>query len=150
MRQIKYIAIHCTDTLPSAQVSAIQKYWKEKRGWTMPGYHYIIKANGEVVQLLDEDKVSNGVKGFNQNTVNVCYIGGRTKDKENVDTRTRAQEDAMFDKIVELLEKYPNAEVKGHRDFPNVAKTCPNFDVKKWLQNYTPDLGSASEEEENF
>lgn len=140
MRIIKYIAIHCTDTLSSAQVSAIQKYWKEKRGWDTPGYHYIIKADGEVVQLLDESKVSNGVKGFNQNTVNVCYIGGKTKTKDGIDTRTRAQKDAMFDKIVELTERYPGAEVKGHRDFPNVAKTCPNFDVKTWLANYTPDL----------
>lgn len=140
MRTIKYIAIHCTDTLSSAQVSAIQKYWKEKRGWDTPGYHYIIKADGEVVQLLDESKVSNGVKGFNQNTVNVCYIGGRTKTKDKIDTRTRAQENAMFDKIVELTERYPGAEVKGHRDFPDVAKTCPNFDVKTWLANYTPDL----------
>jgi N-acetylmuramoyl-L-alanine amidase len=148
MRRIKYIAVHCTDTLASAQVSAIQKYWKEKRGWSKPGYHYIIKANGDVVQLLDEDEISNGVKGFNFETVNICYIGGRTKDKENIDTRTKAQEAAMFDLIVELTEKYPGATVQGHRDFPNVAKTCPNFDVKEWLSNYIPDFGVGFEEEE--
>jgi N-acetylmuramoyl-L-alanine amidase len=142
MRNIKYIAIHCTDTLPTATVEAILKYWKEKRGWKNPGYHYIIKANGDVVKLLDENKVSNGVLGFNENCINVCYIGGRTKDGKGGDTRTRAQENAMFDKIVELTERYPNAEVKGHGEFRNQGgKTCPNFKVKEWLKNYTPDIG---------
>jgi|APLak6261664640_1056046.scaffolds.fasta_scaffold00082_34 N-acetylmuramoyl-L-alanine amidase len=142
MRNIKYIAIHCTDTLPSATVEAILKYWREKRGWKNPGYHYIIKANGDVVKLLDENKVSNGVLGFNENCINVCYIGGKTKDGKGGDTRTRAQENAMFDKIVELTERYPNAEVKGHGEFPNQGgKTCPNFNVKEWLKNYTPDIG---------
>jgi N-acetylmuramoyl-L-alanine amidase len=142
MRNIKYIAIHCTDTLPTAKVEAILKYWKEKRGWKSPGYHYIIKANGDVVKLLDENKVSNGVLGFNENCINVCYIGGKTKEGKGADTRTRAQENSMFDKIVELTERYPNAEVKGHGEFPNQGgKTCPNFDVKTWLKNYTPDIG---------
>ena len=87
MRNIKYIVLHCTATLPTAKVEAIQKYWKEKRGWKSPGYHYIIKANGDVVKLLDENKVSNGVLGFNENCINVCYIGGITKDGKNADTR---------------------------------------------------------------
>lgn len=142
MRNIKYIVLHCTATLPTAQVEAIQKYWREKRGWKSPGYHYIIKANGDVVKLLDENKISNGVLGFNENCINVCYIGGITKDGKNADTRTRAQENAMFDKIVELIERYPNAEIKGHCEFPNQGgKTCPNFDAKTWLKNYTPDIG---------
>jgi N-acetylmuramoyl-L-alanine amidase len=46
----------------------------------------------------------------------------------------------MFDLIVSLTEKYKGASVLGHRDFPNVAKACPSFDVKTWLANYTPNL----------
>lgn len=137
-RNIKYIVLHCTDTPSHATVEAIKKYWKEKRGWDSPGYHYIVKANGEVVQLLSEKLVSNGVKGYNHESINIAYIGGKFKDGKEGDTRTVQQEDAMFDKIVELINRYPNAEIKGHRDFPNVAKTCPNFDAKTWLQNYVP------------
>jgi N-acetylmuramoyl-L-alanine amidase len=32
------------------------------------------------------------------------------------------------------LERYPDAVVLGHRDFPDVVKTCPNFDVMKWME----------------
>ena len=51
---------------------------------------------------------------------------------------------AKFDKIVELTERYPQAKVIGHRDFPNVAKACPSFDVKTWLANYQPDIHLAA------
>ena len=28
----------------------------------------------------------------------------------------------------------PEAEVLGHRDFPDVKKDCPCFDVKEWYK----------------
>ena len=37
----------------------------------------------------------------------------------------------MLDCIKKLRAKYPNAIIQGHRDFPNVAKACPQFDAKK-------------------
>jgi hypothetical protein len=40
--------------------------------------------------------------------------------------------------IKRLIYKYPKAEVKGHRDFPNVHKACPSFDVKTCLALYEP------------
>ncbi|HYG53132.1 MAG TPA: N-acetylmuramoyl-L-alanine amidase [Flavobacteriales bacterium] len=141
MRLIRYIAVHCTDTLASATVESIKNYWKNHLKWKRPGYHYIIKADGEVVKLLDEEKISNGVLGFNPVTVNICYIGGRTKEKTKIDTRTEAQKESMFDLLVELSERYPEAEIKGHCEFPGQGgRTCPNFNVKEWLRNYTPKL----------
>jgi N-acetylmuramoyl-L-alanine amidase len=145
MRDIKHIVIHCTDTLPTAEIEAIQRYWKEHLKWKAPGYHYIIKQNGEVVKLLDEAKVSNGVLGFNDICINVCYIGGKTKTGKGGDTRTKAQEHSMFDLIVELTERYPKATIKGHGEFPNQGgRTCPNFDVQKWIKDYTPDIDIAA------
>lgn len=144
-RNIQYIVIHCTATQSSATIESIKKYWKEVRGWKdVPGYHYIIKRDGEVVQLLDESKNSNGVYQHNSQCINIAYIGGIDKAGKPKDTRTRAQENALFDLIVELTEKYKGANVLGHRDFPNVAKACPSFDVKTWLANYQPDIDLAA------
>lgn len=141
MRSIKYIVVHCTDTPQTTNVETIQRYWQIKHKWKFPGYHYIIKANGDKIKLLDEDKVSNGVLGFNQESINVAFIGGRTKTGKSKNTITRSQENSLFDLIVRLGEKYPNAKVKGHCDFPNQGgRTCPNFNVTEWLKNYTPDL----------
>lgn len=144
-RQIKYIVIHCTATQPDAKIEAIKKYWRDVKGWEdVPGYHYLIKSSGEVVKLLDEHKNSYGVYAHNSECISLSYIGGIDKTGKPKDTRTRAQETAMFDKIVELTERYPKAKVVGHRDFPGVKKACPSFDVKTWLASYQPDLDNAA------
>jgi N-acetylmuramoyl-L-alanine amidase len=145
MRNIKFIVIHCTATQPNVKLENIQKYWKEVKGWKdVPGYHYIIKFNGEVVKLLDESKNSYGVYAHNSECISLSYIGGIDAKGKPKDTRSRQQETAMFNKIVELTEKYPQAKVVGHRDFAGVKKACPSFDVKTWLANYTPDLDLAA------
>lgn len=144
-RIIKYIVVHCTATPQNTTIESIKHYWKEQRGWgDTPGYHHIIKANGEIVKLLDENKNSNGVYAHNSECINIAYIGGIDKDGKPLNNLTRAQETSLFDKIVSLTERYPDAKVLGHRDFPGVKKACPSFDVREWLRNYTPDLGMAA------
>jgi N-acetylmuramoyl-L-alanine amidase len=144
LRNIKYIVVHCTATPPTTTVESIKRYWKEQRGWDTPGYHYLIQRQGTLIQLLDESKNSNGVYAHNSNCINIAYIGGVDKDGKPQDNRSDAQKHSMFDLIVSLTEKYPQAEVLGHRDFPDVHKACPSFDVKKWLSEYEPDLGNAA------
>ncbi|MCD6068914.1 MAG: N-acetylmuramoyl-L-alanine amidase family 2 [Bacteroidetes bacterium] len=144
-RIIKYIVVHCTATPPNTTVASIKRYWKEVRKWgDTPGYHYIIHRNGTVEQLLDEGKNSYGVYAHNSECLNIAYIGGVDKSNKPLDNRTDAQKHALFNKIVELTEKYKGSEVMGHRDFAGVAKACPSFDVKTWLAEYTPDLDTAA------
>ena len=135
MRNIKYLAVHCTATAQTAKIEAIQKYWREHLGWTMPGYHFIIKADGSMVNLLPIEKVSNGVKGFNSETINISYIGGIDTKGAAKDTRTAAQKATLLSILKELKKKFPTAIIQGHRDFPNVKKACPSFDAKKEYQN---------------
>ena len=131
MRTIKYIAIHCTATPQSATIDSIRNYWKNVLKWKQPGYHYIVKPDGSVVNLLDIDKISNGVKGYNHETINISYIGGIDEASGNPkDTRTDAQKVAIKNLLIQLRAKFPHAIIQGHRDFPNVKKACPSFDAK--------------------
>jgi N-acetylmuramoyl-L-alanine amidase len=140
-RNIKYIVVHCTATPTTATIESMKHFWKDVRKWgDTPGYHYIIERDGNIVQLLDESKNSNGVYMHNSSCINMSYIGGIDKEGKPIDNRSEAQKHAMFDKIVELTERYPSAEVLGHRDFPDAHKACPCFDVKEWLKNYEPNL----------
>jgi N-acetylmuramoyl-L-alanine amidase len=144
-RIIKYIVIHCTATPPNTTIESIKRYWREVRKWgDTPGYHYVIHRDGHIEQLLDESKNSNGVYAHNSQCINIAYIGGVDKQNKPVDNRTEAQKLAMFNKIVELTEKYKGSEVRGHRDFEGVNKACPSFDVKSWLATYVPDIGHAA------
>ena len=131
MRNINYIAIHCTATQPEASIASIQNYWKNNLGWKNPGYHYIIDRFGNVVNLLPIELVSNGVQGYNSQTINISYVGGIDKSGKPKDTRTEAQKQSILKLLKELRVKFPKAKIQGHRDFPNVKKACPSFDAKK-------------------
>lgn len=131
MRNINYIAIHCTATQPETPIQSIQNYWKNNLGWKNPGYHYIIDRFGNVVNLLPIELVSNGVQGYNSQIINISYVGGIDKSGKPKDTRTEEQKQSILKLLKELRVKFPKAKIQGHRDFPNVKKACPSFDAKK-------------------
>lgn len=135
MREIKFLAVHCTATPQTATVSSIQSYWRNVLKWKMPGYHFIIKPDGEVVQLLEIEKVSNGVKGFNSVSINISYIGGVDSQNKPIDNRTEAQKKALLDLLKKLKKQFPKAVIQGHRDFPEVKKACPSFNAKEEYKN---------------
>lgn len=142
MRKIKYIAVHCTAGSQKATAREVELEF-ERKGWKAPGYHYVITADGKIHQLLDTEKVSNGVKGFNSVTVNVAYTGGINAKGKSEDNRTEEQK-ASLRKLLKLLKgKYTDAVIQGHRDFSpdkngngvvdvwERIKDCPCFDAKK-------------------
>jgi N-acetylmuramoyl-L-alanine amidase len=131
-RKIKYIAIHCTASQPTATVAAIQRYWKDHLGWKAAGYHLLIETNGTVHRLTDFNAIANGVRGFNQESIHISYIGGITKQGKPIDNRTDAQKKAILLCINEVIEWSDNKNliIQGHRDFPNQNKACPCFDAK--------------------
>ena len=140
MRQIKRIFVHCTAGPQNQSIATIQNYWKKVNKWKTPGYHYIIKADGEIVQLLDEAKISNGVAGYNSTSINVCYIGGVDKNGKPVDNRTEAQKTSLIKILTELKERYPDAEILGHREIwgqdpSKWKKACPCFPAKAEYAN---------------
>ncbi len=143
-RHIEFIVVHCTATAPEVTTKAIRAYWKEQLGWRNPGYHYLIHRDGEVEKLQNEALIANGVAGYNAHAIHLSYIGGVDRQGTPIDNRTRPQQDAMFDLIVSLSERYPKARVLGHRDFPGVTKACPSFDVSDWLSSYTPEFDQAA------
>lgn len=133
MRDIKYIVLHCTATPQSTTIESIQRYWKGVMKWNSPGYHFIIKPNGSLVNIHPIEKPSNGVAGHNFNSIHISYIGGVIGDKA-IDNRTDAQRKAMYEVVKMFKGQFPKAEVKGHRDFEGVKKECPSFEVSDWLK----------------
>ena len=134
MREIKYIVLHCTATPQNATVKAIQNYWRNNLGWKSPGYHHIIKSNGLIENLQPIEKPSNGVAGYNSNSIHISYIGGVDAKGNAVDNRTDLQKASMIHLVKKYHAMFPNAKICGHRDFPGVSKACPSFDVATWLK----------------
>lgn len=146
MRTIKYIAVHCTASHQSMTIEGLKQEFKRK-GWVNPGYHYVISPDGKITQLLDENEVSNGVKGFNSVSINVAYIGGIDRTGKPIDNRTDAQKASLRSLLKLLHKKYPTAMIQGHRDFspdlnkdgkitPNEwMKACPCFNAREEYAN---------------
>ena len=145
MRTINNIVIHCTATSEQATVSSICRYWNEQLGWRNPGYHFLIEANGTIHNLQPIEKASNGAKGHNADSIHISYIGGIDDKGNAIDNRTSAQIKSMLKIIKEMQRLFPKAEIKGHRDFPNVKKACPCFDVKLWWKGNIGDLDPKTE-----
>lgn len=139
MRTIRRIFVHCTGGSQSQTVQGLLRYFRVEKHWKNPGYHYVVSADGTVTQLLDESKVSNGVKGYNPTSINIAWMGGL----KGTDNRTDAQCKALVNLLRLLRKRYPKAEILGHRDIsPDTnhngiidawerIKECPCFDAKK-------------------
>ena len=135
MRKIERIFVHCT---AGNQKQTLQQLKDEfiRRGWKNPGYHYVVFPDGKLVQLLSEDKVSNGVQGYNSTSINVSYVGGIDKQGRPLDNRTQAQKDTLYALLMYLKQQYPKAHILGHRDIwgknsKNWKKYCPCFDAEE-------------------
>ena len=135
MRKIIYIVVHCTATQPDTSLASIENYWHNVLKWQNNGYHFIIDKYGNTTNITPLDKIANGVRGYNKNSIHIAYIGGIDKNGKPQDTRTEAQKQSILKLLKGLRVKFPKAKIQGHRDFPNVKKACPSFDAKKEYSN---------------
>jgi len=133
MRQVKYIVIHCAATPPSSDIGVKEiDAWHRKKGWAGCGYHHVIRRNGVVETGRPENKAGAHVLKFNHCSIGVCLIGGLNADRKAAPEYTDAQWASLEALIKDLHHRYPDAEILGHRDFPDVNKACPCFDAKEW------------------
>lgn len=142
MRQINNIVIHCTAGSQKQTAADIVRYHRTQLGWKAPGYHYIVERDGHTVCTLAEDRISNGVRGHNGDSINIAYVGGIDGKGRGTDNRTQAQKDAIVRILKELRPRYPKARILGHRDLASKdingngiidpwerVKECPCFDA---------------------
>lgn len=146
MRKIFYLVVHCTASPQTQKVKDILTYWKVALGWKSPGYHVLVEPDGAANELLPIDQISNGVKGFNANSIHISYIGGVDNHGKAIDNRTAAQKATILKYLRKWHAMFPEAIIQGHRDFSpdkngngrvdpwERIKECPSFSVKDWLK----------------
>lgn len=123
---IKFLVIHCSDTNDEENINASDIHKMHLGfGWDGIGYHKIIQRSGKIENGRPEYWVGAHVKGFNNFSLGVCMIGRNNFLKEQFVSLEKVIKKWKFD--------YPNSEIIGHCDFKSTEKTCPNFDVTKWV-----------------
>ena len=164
MRFINLIVIHCTATKNGVgvPVETIGR-WHKSRGFKMIGYHYVIQPDGRVDTGRDEEVPGAHAQGHNAHSIGVCLVGGLGgHDRLNPGLYTEAAWESLRIVVQDLMDRYPEARVVGHRDLsPDLdgdgevephewLKKCPAFEVQEWLagdmlplQNHVLRTGAA-------
>lgn len=128
MREINSIILHHTGTPKNTTVSSINKghrnRWdnQSKTGYYI-GYHYLILANGKVVQTRRDDEEGIHTYGHNNNSIGISLMGDFTIEDPNP-----KQIYALRDLLKQLVDDYNVTDIKGHREL--TATACPgNLDL---------------------
>lgn len=131
MRNINEIIVHCAATPEGKDFTVADiTRWHKARKFRTIGYHFVIYRDGSIHAGRPLEEPGAHCVGHNKNSIGVCYIGGCAADgKTPKDTRTEAQKSALLDLLKRLHAQFPNATIRGHRDF--AAKACPSFDATK-------------------
>lgn len=154
-RFIKHIIIHCTAGPQTQTLESIRNYWHNVLKWKTGGYHKMVFPDGDIVDLYPLTTVTNGVKGFNSNSVHISYVGGIDSKGHAIDNRTPEQKESLLRAIKDVygeLSKHQDVGhilIRGHRDFSpdkngngivdpwEYLKQCPCFEVLDeygWIQ----------------
>ena len=137
-QRVAFLVVHCSATRPSQDfdVNDIRRMHLQ-RGFFDVGYHFVIKRDGTVQAGRPLDRQGAHVQGYNHLSIGVCMIGGVTEDDVKVPENNFTPEQfASLRNVLHMLkQKFPHAEILGHRDMPHVHKACPSFDVRAWLNS---------------
>lgn len=117
----------------SGTVEAVHNYHLSL-GWKGIGYHYYVRRNGKIYQGRPEDTVGGHTEGWNSRSVGICAEGNF-----ETETMSAAQRDAIRALLLDVLTRYPGAQVIKHRDV--AATACPG-------KNYPFDYITAPAEDE--
>lgn len=133
MRQINALVVHCSATPPHRDIGAAEiRRWHLDRGWRDIGYHCVIRRNGLIEDGRSVSLPGAHVSGHNADTIGICLVGGVNAAGKAENNYTPDQWASLRWLLQNLLQDYPGAMIKGHRDFPKVKKDCPCFDVGLW------------------
>jgi len=90
------------------------------QGWAGIGYHFYIRKSGDIHKGRPINTIGAHTENLNSVSVGICFEGNyHDTDKAMPNAQLKAGQEL----IAYLKGIYPNAEIKGHRDFN--ATGCP-------------------------
>ena len=113
---INYIVIHHTES-HDVPIETVDQ-WHRTRSFAGVGYHYLIRANGDIEQGRPENKMGAQVLNHNHESLGVCLTGKFMETQP-----TSAQMDSLVELVSDLMSKYPKAKLVRHKDL--AATNCP-------------------------
>ena len=140
MRRITHLVVHCSDSPDTLDIGVKEiRAWHVERGWADIGYHYVVRRDGTVEVGRPEERVGAHVKGHNEASLGICWVGR--------DAPSPVQREALLRLLAVLARKHSVkvGNVVGHRELaPLSGKTCPNLDMHGVRVELSPRLKAVS------
>ncbi len=138
---IKQLVVHVTDSRDDRDFTAadIRKWHVEERGWKDIGYHYVCRRNGDIEPGRKEDVIGAHVVGHNRHSLGIVWVG-----RDHIEP---VQYLTLIHLVACLCRKHGLTEqdVKGHYEFPDARKTCPNLDMAVVRRDVASRLAETSD-----
>ena len=152
-RIIERIVIHCSATPPDKYFTAADiKHWhtdpvsKGGRGWSRSGYHLVIERKPcrltslvplDDSPILNNNEIANGARGYNRNSIHICYIGGVDVTNMRPENNITPEQIKILQELLKNLTANKPAikNIVGHNDLDS-NKACPSFNVAEFLRKY--------------
>ena len=75
-----YIILHHSGVKARHTAKDIHQ-WHKNKGWAGIGYHYFIDKEGNIFECRPRDTVGAHAKGYNGNSIGVCFEGDFNKEQ---------------------------------------------------------------------
>jgi hypothetical protein len=136
--KIHTAVVHYSATYPDADYT-----WEQltrdhlARGFREAGYHWYIRRDGTLIEGRPEGTLGAHVRGYNNNTIGICWEGGlerETGPNVGVWNPTEAQEATLIQLLHNIQKRHPSCKnVVGHIDVgPSQCPGLPKGGVEKW------------------
>lgn len=141
-RDWKGIVVHCSDSTFGDNL--LIDAWHKERKWNKIGYHFVITngklegdseyfalTDGQIQQGRSWDEVGAHAPNYNSDHLGICMIG-KTQF-------TQSQMKSLAELLKVLVAKFniDMDKIIGHYECTTAhGKTCPNFDVRKFVNDY--------------
>lgn len=133
-KKTKYIILH--HAAASGSVESIHQHHRYNNGWLGIGYNYYVRKDGTIWRGRPENCTGAHTVGYNDKSIGICFEGNFETEK-----MSEAQLQAGLWLIRDILKRYPEAIIGGHREYDGTA--CPGKNFPEALLN----AGEKSEEE---
>ena len=96
MRTINLIVVHCSATREDKSFTEHDlDVCHRRRGFNGVGYHFYIRKNGDIKSTRPLERIGAHSRGFNRESIGICYEGGLDCMGQPKDTRTCWQKHSL-------------------------------------------------------